>query len=127
MGPFLDATGGSMKDILLFLCPFTRRDSLSGGGHYAIALARRYGAHLSTLIADVQGDFGDLPLEPDLRQVERDATKPASLSERTARTAQFIHSAAKDAGVSCDILETESQSVSLRERMIHCTQVHDVL
>jgi nucleotide-binding universal stress UspA family protein len=41
--------------------------------------------------------------------------------------AELIQSAATDANLSCDILPTENQSVSLRERIIHCTQVHDIL
>jgi nucleotide-binding universal stress UspA family protein len=116
-----------MKDILIFLSPATRRDSLSGGGRYAIAMARGHGAHLSALIAHIEGDFGDLPPEPDIRQVERATAEPPSSSEWVARTAKLVLSAAKDARVSCDILDCESRSVSLRERMIHCAQVHDIL
>ncbi|TAI67125.1 universal stress protein [Bradyrhizobium sp. Leo170] len=115
-----------MKDILVFLSP-SRRDDLSSGAHCAIALARTHGAHLSALIADVETDLRDLPPEPDIRQVERAGAKPATSSERVARTAELVQSAATDANVSCDILQTENQPVSLRERMIHCTQVHDVL
>ena len=44
-----------------------------------------------------------------------------------ARTAALVQSAAANANVSCDILQTESQSTSLREHVIHCTQVHDLL
>jgi nucleotide-binding universal stress UspA family protein len=116
-----------MKDILVFLSPSARRDNLSGGAHYAIALARMYGAHLSALIADIETDLYDLPPEPDIRQVERSNTKPMSSRERLARMAERIQSAATDAKVPCDILRTEDQSVSLRQRIVHCTQVHDIL
>ena len=116
-----------MKDILAFLSTSTRRDNLSGGAHYAIALARMYGAHLSALIADVEADLYDRPPEPDIRQAERTITKPTSSSERVAWMAKLVQSAATDASVSSDILHAEDPSVSLRERIIHCTQVHDIL
>lgn len=116
-----------MKDILVFLSPSLCRDKLSRGGHYAIALARMYGTHLSALIADIEIDLGDLAPEPDIRQVERASAKPTLSSERVARTAELVQSAATDAGVSCDILETDNQPASLRERIIHCTQMHDIL
>ncbi|WP_407178681.1 universal stress protein [Bradyrhizobium sp. STM 3562] len=116
-----------MKDILVFLSPSACRDDLSGGGHYAIALARTYGSHLSALIADIETDLRDLAPEPDIRQVERASATPTSSSERVARTAELVQSAARDAGVSCDILSTENEPASLRERMIRCSQVHDIL
>jgi nucleotide-binding universal stress UspA family protein len=116
-----------MKRLLVFLSPSACRDDLSVGGHFAIALARRCGAHLSALIADIETDLGDLPSEPDIRQVERDSAKPTLSSERVARTADFVRSAAADASVSCEILQTESQPASLRERIIQCAQVHDIL
>src|SRR5215475_7179611 len=116
-----------MKDILVFLSP-AAQDILSPAGRYAIALARMHGAHLSALIADIEPDLSvDLLPEPDIRQVERAATEPPLSTERVARTAKLVQSAAADAGVSCDILQTESQSLSLRERIIHCAQVHDIL
>ncbi|WP_084305026.1 universal stress protein [Bradyrhizobium sp. ARR65] len=117
-----------MKDILVFLSPSACRDNLSAGGHYAIALARTYGAHLSALIADIEPDLRDLAPEPDIRQVERASATPTSSSERVARTAELVQSAATDASVSCDILQTNNnEPASLRERMIHCSQVHDIL
>jgi nucleotide-binding universal stress UspA family protein len=116
-----------MKDILVFLPPSVCRDALSSGGHYAIALARLYGAHLSALIADIETDPGDLPPEPDIRQVGTAARKPSSANERAARTAELVQSAATDANVSCDVVQTENQSASLRERIIHCAQMHDIV
>jgi len=116
-----------MKDILVFLSPSVCRDNLSRGGHHAIALARMYGAHLSALIADIEADLGDSPPEPDIRQVGTTASKSMVSTERVARTAQLVQSAAADANVSCDILQTENPSISLRERIIHCTQMHDML
>jgi nucleotide-binding universal stress UspA family protein len=90
-------------------------------------MAREHGAHLSALIADIEPELRDLPPEPDIRQVERAATRPTSSNERVAHTAQLVQSAATDANLSCDILQAENQSSSLRERIIHCTQVHDIL
>ena len=118
-----------MKDILVFLPPSVCRNELSRGAHYAVALARMYGAHLSALIADIdiETDFGDLPPEPDIRQVGTAVSKPTSSSERVARTAELVQSATTDANVSCDILQTDNESTSLRERMIRCTQMHDML
>jgi len=116
-----------MKDILVFLSPLARRDNLSGGAHYAIALARRHGAHLSALIADVETDLYDAPPEPDIRQVDKATTKPILPAERVARMAELVQSTATDASVLCDVLQAEDASVSLRERIIHCTQVHDIL
>src|SRR5262245_54686728 len=116
-----------MKDILVFLSPSARNDSLSGGARYAIALARMRGAHLSALIEETEADLYDLPTEPDIRQVEKATTRPALPAERVARTAELVQSAAADAKLSCDVLGTDDQSVSLRERIIHCTQVHDIL
>jgi nucleotide-binding universal stress UspA family protein len=116
-----------MNDILVFLSPSVCRDNLSRGGHYAIALARTYGAHLSALIADIETDLGDLPPEPDIRQVGSAPGKRTSSSERVTRTAELVRSAAADANVSCDILQTENQPVALRERIIQCTQIHDML
>jgi nucleotide-binding universal stress UspA family protein len=118
-----------MKDILVFLPPSVCRDELSRGGHYAIALSRMYGAHLAALIADIdiEADLGDLPPEPDIRQVGTAASKPTSSSERVARTAELVQAAATDAKVACDILQIDNKSLSLRERMIHCTQMHDML
>jgi nucleotide-binding universal stress UspA family protein len=124
---FLICTGVKMRDILVFLSPSVCRDDLSRAGHYGVALARMYGAHLSALIADIEPDLSDLPAEPDIRQVGTTASKSTLSSERVARTAQLFQSAATDANVSCDILQTENQSISLRERMIHCTQMHDML
>ncbi|OAE99675.1 hypothetical protein AYJ54_32850 [Bradyrhizobium centrolobii] len=116
-----------MKDILAFLPPSVCRDELSRGGRYAIALACMYGAHLSALIEDIETDVGDLPPEPDIRQVGTAASKPPLASERAARTAELVRSAATDANVSSDVLQTENQSASLRERIIHFTQIHDML
>ena len=116
-----------MKDILVFLSPSADGNSLSGGAHYAIALARMHGAHLSALIADIESDLHDLPPEPDIRQVERTAIKPTSSSERVARMAELVQSAARGANVLCDTIQTGDQSVSLREQVIRCTQMHDVL
>jgi nucleotide-binding universal stress UspA family protein len=116
-----------MKDILVFLSPSMCRDNLSRGGQYAIALARMYGAHLSALIADIESDLADLPPEPDIRQAGSAPGKPTSSSERIARTAELVQSAATDANVPCDILQIENQSGPFRERMIHCTQMHDML
>jgi nucleotide-binding universal stress UspA family protein len=115
-----------MKSILVFLAPSACRDDLSGGGHYAIALARRSGAHLSALIADIETDVVDLPPEPDIRQVERASAKPTLSSERVARTAELVQSAATDASISCEILQT-TQPASLREQIIQRAQVHDML
>ena len=105
-----------MKDIVVFLSPSMCRDNLSRGGQYAIALARMYGAHLSALIADIEADLAASA-----------PGKQTSSSERIARTAELVQSAATDANVSCDILQTENQSAPLRERIIHCTQMHDIL
>jgi nucleotide-binding universal stress UspA family protein len=116
-----------MKDLLVFLSPSAGGNSLAGGAHYATALARMHGAHLSALIADIEPDLHDLPPEPDIRQVERTAIRPTSSSERVARMAELVQSAAKDASVSCDIIQTQDQSVSLREQVIRCAQVHDIL
>src|SRR5262249_54015985 len=102
-----------MKDILIFLSP-SRGDSLSAGAQYAITLAGKHRTHLSALIADIETELHDLPPEPDIRQVERAKIKPTLSADRVARMAEFVQSAAADAGVSCDILQTESQSVSLR-------------
>ncbi|HVX79543.1 MAG TPA: universal stress protein [Bradyrhizobium sp.] len=116
-----------MKDILVFLSPSAQTDSLPDAAHYAIALARIHGAHLSALIADIETDLYDLPPEADIRQVEKAATQPISSSERVARVAALVRSAAADATLACDILPAEDQSVPLRERIIHCTQVRDML
>ncbi|MCA6108471.1 universal stress protein [Bradyrhizobium cenepequi] len=117
-----------MKDILVFLSPAVCRDNLSRGGHYAIDLARTYGAHLSALIADIESDLGDLAPQPDIRQVgTTTASKSTLSSERVARTAELVQSAATDANIPCDILQSENQSISLRERIIHFTQMHDML
>jgi len=116
-----------MKDLLVFLSPSAGGNNLSSGAHYAIALARMHGAHLSALIADIESDLHDLPPEPDIRQVERTAIKPTSSSERVARMAELVQSAARGANVLCDTIQTADQSVSLREQVIRCTQVHDIL
>ena len=116
-----------MKDILVFLSPSVCRDELSRGGQYAIALARMYRAHLSALIADIEPDLADLPPEPDIRQVGSAPRMQTSSSERLSRTAVLVQSAATDANVSCDILQTENKSVPLRERIIDRTQLHDML
>ena len=116
-----------MKDILVFLSPSAGGNSLSSGAHCAIALARRHGAHLSALIADIEPDLHDVPPEPDIRQVERTAIQPTSSSERVARMAELVQSAARGANVLCDTIQTLDQSVSLREQVIRCTQVHDIL
>jgi nucleotide-binding universal stress UspA family protein len=116
-----------MKEILVFLSSSARGDNLSAGANYAIALARMYGAHLSALIADIEPELDDLPPEPDIRQVERVATGPTLSTERMVRTAQLVQSAATDASVSCDILPVDDPTVSLRERIIHCAQLHDIL
>ena len=116
-----------MKDILVFLSPSVCRDDLSRGGQYAIAIARMYHAHLSALIADIEPDLADLPPEPDIRQAGSVPRKRTSSSERVARTGELVQSAATDANVSCDILQTENQSIPLRERIVHFTQIHDIL
>jgi nucleotide-binding universal stress UspA family protein len=116
-----------MKDILVFLPSSMCTDALSRGGHYGIALARLYGAHLSALIADIDTDPGDLPPEPDIRQVGTAANKASSPNERLARAAELVRSAATDANISCDVLQTSDPSTSLRERLIHSTQMHDML
>jgi len=116
-----------MKEILVFLSSPAHRDGLSAGVHYAIAMARTYGAHLSALIGDIEPELHDLPPEPDIRQVERVATDPTLSTERIARTAELVQSAAMDASVSCDILRVDDPTVSLRERIIHCAQLHDIL
>lgn len=116
-----------MKDILVFLSPAADGDSLSDGALYAIATARMQGAHLTALIADIESGLHDLPPEPDIRQIERPSVKPRPSRERVARTAEVLKSAAKDAGVPCDTLQTADQSLSLREQVIASTQVHDIL
>jgi nucleotide-binding universal stress UspA family protein len=115
-----------MKDILVFLTASANRDSLSRAGQYGIALARLYGAHLSALIADIDTDPGDLPPKPDIRQVGTAASKPPSPGERLARTAEFVQSAATNANVACDVLQN-NEPMSLRERLIYCTHMHDML
>jgi nucleotide-binding universal stress UspA family protein len=116
-----------MKDILVFLSPSVCRDNLSRGGEYATALARMYGAHLSVLIADIEADLADLPPKPDIRQAGSPPPKPTSSTERVARTAQLVQSAAAGANVSCDILQIEDHSLPLRERLTRCAQMHDML
>jgi nucleotide-binding universal stress UspA family protein len=116
-----------MKDLLVFLSPSPRQDHLSVGAHYAISLARMYGAHLSAMIADIEPDLCDMPPEPDIRQVASVAIKPVSSSERVARMAELVQSAAADAKLPCDILGAESRFASLREQIIHCSQLHDIL
>jgi nucleotide-binding universal stress UspA family protein len=125
--PPFSCTGWTMKDILVFLSPSVCTDNLSRGGQYAIAVARMYGAHLSALIADIEPDLADLPPEPDIRQAGSAPREQTSSSERVARTAELVQSAATDANVSCDILEIEDQSIPLREQIIHCCQMHDML
>jgi nucleotide-binding universal stress UspA family protein len=117
----------NMKDVLVFLSPSMCRDGLSRAGQYAITLARRHEAHLSVLVADIEADLGDLPPEPDIRQVGTTASTSVSSSERMARTMALVQSAATDANVACDILPIEDQFSSLRERLVRCTQMRDIL
>jgi nucleotide-binding universal stress UspA family protein len=116
-----------MKDLLVFLSPAVCRDKLSHAGNAAVALARIYGAHLSAFIADIETNLGDPPLEPDIRQVGIASAKSTSSSERIARTAGFVQSAAAHASVPCDILRADGPSASLRGRIVHYAQMHDIL
>lgn len=116
----------ALKDVFAAISP-TPKDELSTGAHYALALAATHGAHLSVLVAEIEAYAPALPPEPDIRQVGVAITKPESLSERLARTAELVLSAAKLANVPCEILQAGEETVSLRERLIDCAQVRDIL
>jgi hypothetical protein len=103
-----------MKDILAVLSP-TAGDRLSAGAHYAVALARSHGALLSALIAEVDGHLPSPSPEPDNMQAGVKSFAP-STTERLARTAELVLSAAKVADVPWKILTAGDESISLRER-----------
>lgn len=113
-----------MKDVLALLSPIVG-DRLSAGAHYALALASAHGAHLSVLIAEIE--TFNLPPEPDNTQADDISIELPSPTERLARTAEVVLSAAKLATVPCEILATEGEFLSLRERVIYSAQVRDVL
>jgi nucleotide-binding universal stress UspA family protein len=106
-----------MKDVLAHVTPIAG-DSLGAGASYALALARAHGAHLSALIAEI---------EPEGIQGNHVIGQSLSLAERLARTAERLRSAANLANVPCEILAPEVQYLSLRERLIDCAQVRDLL
>lgn len=113
-----------MKDLLLFLSPASG-DLLPAGAHYGLALARAHGAGLSALIAEIE-PLNVLP-EPDNMQADDAAVEPASLTERRARTAELVLSAANSANVTCEILGAGGGYLNIRERVISSAQVRDVL
>jgi nucleotide-binding universal stress UspA family protein len=113
-----------MKDVLAFLSP-ALETHLSAGAHYAVSLARAHGAHLSALIAEIEACTPALLSEPD--NMADDLIQPPSSTEWLARTTELVLTAAKLANVPCEILTTGDQSMSLRERVVDCMQVRDVL
>jgi nucleotide-binding universal stress UspA family protein len=113
-----------MKDVLILLAS-TFENRLSSGAHYALGLARAHGARLSVLIAEI--DPINLSPEPDTTQVCNTGVKLPSLAERMARTAELVLSSAKAMDVSCEIVATDGEFRSLRERVIYLSQVRDVL
>ena len=115
-----------MKDVLALLSP-TIGDRLSAGARYALALARTHGAHLSTLIAEIEAYSFNFPAEPDSMQADDTTVEPPSSAERLARTAELVLSAAKLANVMCEIVATGNEFPSLRERVIYSAQVRDIL
>ena len=113
-----------MKDVLALLSP-TPGNRLPSGAHYALGLAHANGAHLSALIAEIESI--NLPPEPDTMQACDTGVELPSLAEQLGRTAELVLSAAKAADVSCEIVATDGEFLSLRERVIYSAQVRDVL
>ena len=113
-----------MKDVLALLSP-TVSDQLSAAARYALGVARAYNARLSVLIAEIE--CIDPSPEPDIMQAGSANVEPPSSSERLERTAKSVLSAAKAASVSCDMVSTIGDVRSLRERVIHSSQLRDVL
>jgi nucleotide-binding universal stress UspA family protein len=113
-----------MKDVLVLLSA-APGDSLSSGTHYALGLARAHGAHLSALIAEIEPV--NLSPEPDTMQACDAGVELPSLAEQLARTQELVFSAAKAADVPCEIIATDGEFPSLRERLICLAQVRDIL
>lgn len=113
-----------MKDVLA-LVSSTIDDRISAGARYALAMARDAGAHLSALIVEVEPHVFSLPPKPDIMQAGEIASKRPSPSERLTRTADLILAAAKLENINCEILEAESGSLSLAERVTSIAQVRD--
>lgn len=115
-----------MKDVLALVSPAID-DQISTGARYALAIARGDSAHLSALIVEIEPHIFNLPPKPDIRQAGEIASERPSPSERLTRTADLILAAAKLTNISCEVLEAESGSLSLAERVISLAQVRDVV
>jgi nucleotide-binding universal stress UspA family protein len=115
-----------MKDVLA-LVSSTIDDRISAGARYALALARGHGAYLSALMVEIEPHVSSLPPEPDNMHADEIASERPSQTERLTRTADLVLAAAKLANVPCDILEAESRSLSLVERVTSLAQVRDVV
>ena len=115
-----------MKDVLA-LVSSTIDDRIAAGARYALALARGQGAHLSALIVEIEPHVSSLPPKPDIMQGDEIANERPSPAERLTRTADLVLGAAKLANVPCEILEVESPSPSLSERVTSLAKVRDVV
>ena len=115
-----------MKDVLA-LVSSTIDDRISAGARYALTLARGHGAHLSALIVEIDPHVCSLPPKPDNMQADEIASERPSPAERLTRTADLVLEAATLANVPCGILDVESPSLSLSERVTSLAKVRDVV
>jgi site-specific recombinase XerD len=77
------------------------------------------------LIAEIEPV--NLSPEPDTMQACDAGVELPSRAEQLARTPELLLSAAKAADVPCEIVATEGELLSVRERMIYLAQVRDIL
>lgn len=115
-----------MKDILALIPPTTDND-LSIGARYAIELASRHRAHLSTLILALEAAVYPFHPKPDTMPAYENPCKTQSAFERMNFTSDLVLAAAKLANVPCDVLRTEAEFRYLAEQVIRFAQTRDIV
>ena len=114
-----------MRDVFALLSP-RRGNHLSAGAYYALALASSLKAHLTALVAEIDCEPYDLVSEAAKTRSDESSLQ-RSAEDLLARTTELVLSAAALANVACEILPINDESGSLREKVIKCTRVRDVL
>lgn len=112
-----------MKDVLAITTP-AYANALGQASKFAFALAQLTGAHVTTLITEIEPEPG--MIKPDLMLGEGKVAEQLSTKERLARTIELVQGAARRANVTCTVLAEHSSS-ALRERLIDSAQVRDVV
>ena len=114
-----------MKDLMALVTPVLDH-VLEQPAVYALALAGKLGAHVTTMVGTIEPFQAIRSGDVDNMQGLGAPRQPPSLQDRLARTTELIQSAAGRAGVACEILTGSDGPLLSAQIVTAAAQVRDL-